>query len=197
MRAHVVALFIVSVSSALTACRKPDPLVEPPPPSTTAKSKEAKEAEAAAKKKAVKVPDVTPEAEWVGKLLPLTKSPRASKPKEILDNYMNAGRDRFFFDLAPIGEVEVSVVRGHAERWQVSMPIGSVSATDLARSDGLDVLARDVGLKGVHWYKITRGTFAGHFVFQTLGTVEIHSHDDACKGTPRPPIDVLDRCDDG
>jgi hypothetical protein len=161
MRAYVVAVFIVSVAGAISACRKPAQLVEPPPPPTTAKSKAT---EQAAKKKTVKVPDVTPEAEWVAKLLPLTKSPRASKPKEILDNYMNAGRDRFFFDVAPVGEIEVSVVRGHSERWQVSMQLGSVSATDLARSDGLEVIARDVGLKGVHWWKITRGTFAGHFV---------------------------------
>jgi len=190
----LVLVLVALVVGTTSSCRKPDPLVEPPPTATTAKA-EKNSTPATAKKKLPKVPDVTPEAEWVAKLLPLTKNPRANKPKEILDNYMNAGRDRFFFDVAPVGEIEVSVVRGRPERWQISMPLGSVSATDLARSDGLDVIDRDVGLKGMHWWKITRGTFAGHFIFQTLGTVEIHSRDDACKGTPRPPVSVLDRCD--
>lgn len=186
MRAHVLVAFTVAAVGATSACRKPDPLVEPPP---AAKATDKASEPAAAKKKPLKVPDVTPEAEWVAKLVRLRKSPRASKPKEILDNYMNAGRDRFFFDVAPVGEIEVSVVavtrsagRSRCRSARCPRPISRVPI-------GLDAVARDVGLKGVHWWKITRGTFAGHFVFQTL-VRWVHSRDDACKGHAA----TADRC---
>jgi hypothetical protein len=139
--------------------------------------------------------DPSSEADWVAKLAALTKNPAASKPKEILRNYMNTGVDRFFFDVAPLGEVEVSK-KSKPERWHISVQLAVATPSDFAPSDGLKPLQVPKKSEGIAWWRITKGTFAGDFLFRTLGTIEVHSKGDVCGAVDTPtPYVVTSDCD--
>lgn len=185
----------LAVVLAVVACQRRDLEHEQALREANDKAEEAELAKAkAAKPKPKPKPAVFPESPWVSKLAPLAKNPRAAKPKSTVANYMQTGRDRFFFDVQPVGEVEVSIVASKPARWYVSVAKDSARVADFAPSDGIEELARDQGMKGTSWHKITGGSFAGSFLFQSLGTLEVHSLENLCEEFKSAPHSARKDC---
>jgi len=120
-----------------------------------------------------------PAAEWVAKLVPLTSKPWSGKPKEVLRNYEKTGVDRYFYDFAPLGEIEVNVRASKSAAWQVITPIQASDPKEWSTSVGLTLLAKS---KLATWWRIVDGPFSGQFLFQSLGTIEVRSKCDVCAG---------------
>jgi len=123
------------------------------------------------------VPPPKPEADWVFRLAAIATKNVPPSPKEVLWNYMDTGMDRYFFDFAPLGEVELSKHRTKKTQWEVIVPLGAASPADFAPSGGLQPLVSG----NFAWWRITEGSFAGHFLFRSLGSIEVRSKAEICE----------------